>query len=324
MTLRKINVNFIVFILLIALAWPMSCCYGEACGFDSNCPYVVPPCYKVTFRDHKACPQEPNTELLNGTWMLAFRGANGSCTYSGLTDHIRPYGIDLTVIADGNTTLYATNSRSWFYCECYSANGVGDCNNWLTESWCQQGTPGTCAYSGSAHWEPIWDCSECNYPCTLNIDVSDYENPLHYAREDCCPPGEKGDSTAPSFTCVDANYVVPVYKIWEYDPNAPGEWVEVESSTLVKVTPDPNQCAGKQSVRFLVEALKGKPPAKAKVKCTGAFFTATGQTGSKSVTINIEPAKGECCEDSSGCSSGKCEDGPPPPHGIPGPVLGNI
>jgi len=349
MTLRKeFNVLVVAFFMaFVELA--VTCQADELCGFGDTCPHFRPPCYKVKFEgimeggiedcnEGSQCPWcethdfndcDPNycdfplLPSLNKTWILRFDEyyyPTGSCVYRKLPLNKSPY-VSIS-ISDSNICVSTTDGDCGYRYEgprqptAYNVeNDVNVCTGSGRFSLCGGGT---------ASWEPIWDCNECNYPCTLNINVSDYENPLHYAREDCCPPGEEGDSTSPMFTCVDANFVVPVYKIWEYDPNASEKWKEVTSSTLVKVTPDPNQCAGKKQVSFLVQALKGKPPAKAKVKCTAAFFTATGQTGSKSVTIYIEPAKGDCCEDSSGCSSGKCEDGPPPPYGIPGPVLGTI
>ena len=256
MTSRK-KINLFIVVLFVVLVGLYRFCYGiyycdaNNCGFGPDCPGKCPPCYKVTIGDLIPCYE--GAWLINGTWFLKNLGG---CFYErNADDESYWYYIDLTVIADSNTTLYACDSMRCFYCKSCSADGVGDCNNEMSENYCQAATYPD-FYGGWGSWEPIWDCNECNNCDTLDIDVSDYKDP-NYAREDCCPPGEKGDSTSPIFTCAQAKYVVPVYTIWEYNPNASDKWKEVKSSTLVKVTPDPNQCAESQSVRFLVQALKG-------------------------------------------------------------------
>lgn len=329
MTLRK-KINFSILALLMVFAWLSPYCYGADCGFGSECPNTCPPCYKVTITGHKPCSCWEVAPLANGTYIVPNAGG---CVWAG--DDVNGYTMELVLSADAyNTIVHAPDG--WIECggwycnfvwHCDSAftdaNGVGDCNNAYDEDDCWACDPetGTCyhfAYGGSAHWEPIWDCNECNNCGILNITVSDYNDTLHYAREDCCPPAEKGESEPITFDCNTANYVVPVYKIWKYDPNASGGWREVDDSNLVKVTSEPNKCSAGNSVTFWVQALKGQPPAKAKVQCTAAFFKTDGTNKSRSVTINIEPAEGECCES---CSGGVCGgDGgssPPDPWSLP-------
>lgn len=297
-----------------------NCCYGDPnCGFGSTCPYVKPPCYKVTFSGLMECNDvDPllDVNTCNSTFVLPYGydsygyyyPSPDNCTYIGETfcmwyDWFWFYGpgteFEVSISHSGDTTMVNMDcDGGWPYFEYvgdFAPSGSG--TNWLQECHCDPNI--YCSgfdadlYGGTATWEPIWDCNDCNNCDELTITVSDY-NDLHYGNKDCCPPG-KGDVMPLKFSCNDADYVIPTYTI-EVDPNDSGTWLEVDSSELVTVTPDPNQCAERTRVTFTIEAGQGCPPAKARVTCTAAFFTDTGDTKSKTVTVYVEPSCDTCCD----------------------------
>jgi len=282
--------------------------YGADCGFGS-CQNTVPPCYKVVFSGVRRC--HPNfwcdycdcmgncegdfAYSFNQTWFLSYYE---DCKWLGwrFIPDIGEEGGDWPVELELNGgATWIGDHDCYFFCGT-GPHGTGSCENDYDGCCCQCfPPPGECGYVGVATYEPIWDCNYCDKcDANLTITVSDYDNPIHYGNKDCCPVG-KGECEPIKFSCDDAHYVISIYKIEVTDPNDPNTWLEVDSSELVKVTP-PNDCYENNTVTFRVQALEGHPPAKAKVTCTAVFFASTGETNSETVTIDIEPGCGTCCD----------------------------
>lgn len=336
MTLRK-RFYVLIVALFVVFAWLSTWCYAADCGFGSGCPNSVPPCYKVTITGHIACPYCENGPLADGIYVSKYQG---NCTWAG--DKVNGYTMELyNLEADANTTdlhfpfeHYCKNPNcgaSWDCQDAFTnANGVGDCNNDVVEDdCCTEGL--SFSYGGTAHWEPVWDCAACNHCGTLDITVTIGNNPVHYANLNCCPPGNKGEYSNVIMSCPAADYVIPDYKIERWNPKAE-EWVEDKKSKLVTVTPEPNECDDVHSVNFGIKAGQGQSPAKARVICTAAFLTETGDSNSTTAIVYVEPHKGECCVDPTGgggdgnygggCNGGVCIL--PAPGFAPGPPFDDV
>jgi hypothetical protein len=326
----------VVFAGLVGLS---TYCDGDSdpnCGFGSGCPGVRPPCYKVTFQDvNEYCEWDCNgcePSVLNGTYYLLFDeyDENG-CYYGGEIYKSGPNGdYMICLLIGGGVSVYLPLPTT-----CFKTEGPRDVGTGANEYGCY--VPdyplGPVCSHGTASWEPIWDCNECNVTCDLDVNDSNYKDTIYYANLDCCPPGEKGEYTEIIFECNDANFVVPIYTIEEShpnDPNAPDDWVEVTDSNLVDVNPYPSECSTGNKVRFRIQALKGRPPAKARVKVDAAFYKWDGTMGSGTEkTVMVLPQECDCPISGGGggggCSGGICGIGgggePPPSGGEPHPIF---
>ncbi|MHC4621149.1 MAG: hypothetical protein ACYTEQ_25665 [Planctomycetota bacterium] len=307
MTLPK-KLSVFVPIVSVLLAVPGICRGAEedcGCGFDSNCPYAVPPCYRVVFEDVQGCnPGEWNPN--NGTWALTryITEDCNDCIWLNCGSYGCHNAAVFVLYPDFNEVRVEDNEAEGFNCYGPFSSGANIDNLYEKEDCVRQA-----AFDGQVVlYEPVWDCNYCGNCNDLTIEVvrDPNKDPIYYGNEDCCPTGS-GETCYVTMRLIDGgdpNYVVPEWKIEV--PKSPSDpnWVEVTSCKLVDVNSYPEECSEGNSVTFTVQAKEGKPPEMARVTVTGSFFNPDGTTASRSEVVNVRWNCDKCCSCGSGAGGG--------------------
>ena len=342
----------------ISLVTASAVCCSAACSCPDNddcgCHWERnPPCVKVTFSDVNNCSGYSNAP--DGEYILS--KADNVCVWVNYYGDPNDPWIYWSSRNNGSSCVVAYDEVGGTFCDIYfldnissAFDGPADSNcllkfsgHWYDANDCVNNTAaGGCeeqyapcdpatvrGYGGTAIVEPIWDCNDCPICGPMDVDVNDYHTPVHYGREDCCPAATSGEPGYVKMTCSSAGWDCSYgeYTIEVYDPNVPGDWVEVKDSNLVTVSVEPNVCTDNASqsdpVKFTITGGVGRPPAKARVICRGIFIdSANDDLGYGEARVDILPAEAECCDT---CSGGVCtSDGTTPPDAYSIHPMGSV
>ena len=271
----------LLLLLVASLIFSVTCyadCDCDRCG-------LYPPCFLVCVSGVKQCPdscEAPHPQA-NGTWIVwGHVYGNGGCGWAYCD-----FSIELALLIYQGGMVEIHSVPPYFL---FMGFGSGLSGSAANEYDCESVGGLSTAHDGTISWSPIWDSSICS-TCTLGaVDIFTSKSPIYYAGLDCCPAVSRGEEAIVTISCPAASYVMPSFKV-------DGD------KSLVLVKSDPANCGMGSGVTFTIQALRGRPPAKATVTVWVNFCDEDGDETSGSATIAIEPQCGKCC---SGGTSGPC------------------